>query len=43
MSPVYTPLFQRGNFFEKEFNPSLAKRGRGDLCAEGKGIYVANF
>jgi hypothetical protein len=26
------PLLQRGNFSDHYFNPSLEKRGRGDLC-----------
>src|SRR5207249_8831988 len=37
-----SPLFKGGSFREG-VNPSLAKRGRGDLCAECNRSYATNF
>jgi hypothetical protein len=39
LNPPLIPLFKRGNFYPDFLNPSLEKRGRGDLWAQWRGTY----
>src|SRR5687768_3617374 len=32
-SPFDSPFFQRGNFYPDVLNPSLEKRGEGEICS----------